>query len=93
MTTYDTYGEKQLHTALNKTRAVISKIQSEQNRLNKKLESATKKEALIKQALIDRLTPNEETAEALKNPSVYGVFNSHEEFEKSLEEEESESKN
>lgn len=83
-TNYNTYSERKLYGELNATRAVISKLQSEKARLDKKIEKTTQKENAIKQALIQRLMPNDETINALNNATSIGVFNSFDEAKKAL---------
>lgn len=86
-TNYHTYSERKLYSALNTARANISKLQSEKNRIDKKIESATKKELAIKQALINRLIPNEQTAYDLKNSAVLPQYTSHEQLISDIEKE------
>lgn len=84
MTNYNTYSERKLYGELNATRAVISKLQSEKARLDKKIEKTTQKENAIKQALIQRLMPNDETIYALKNAKSLPEYTSHEQLLKDV---------
>ncbi|CAM3327002.1 hypothetical protein [Helicobacter labetoulli] len=80
MTNYNTYSERKLQGELNATRTAISKLQSEKAKLDKKIEKTTQKENAIKQALMQRLTPNDETAYALKNAKSLPEYTSHEQL-------------
>ncbi|TLD94494.1 hypothetical protein LS71_009315 [Helicobacter jaachi] len=84
MTNYSTYSERKLYGELNATRAIISKLQSEKERLDKKIEKTTRKENAIKQALIQRLMPNDATIDALNNATSIGVFDNFDEAKKAL---------
>lgn len=86
---YNAYTERKLQTILNTTRATLSKLQSEKNRLDKKIESTAKKEAQIREALVNKLMPNKQTAYDLKNPQSVGTYKNFSDFEKELESEES----
>ena len=84
MANYSTYSEEKLYGELDATREIISKLQSEREKIDKKIEQSTQKENAIKQALSQRLTPNDETIHALKNARSIGVFESFDEAKKAL---------
>ena len=84
MTNYSTYSEEKLYGELDATREIISKLQSEREKIDKKIEQSTQKENAIKQALSQRLMPNDETIQALKNARSIGVFESFDEAKKAL---------
>lgn len=84
MIDYSTYSERKLQGELNATRAAISKLQSEKARLDKKIEKTTQKENAIKQALIQRLMPNDETINALNNAKSLPEYTSHEQLLKDV---------
>ena len=66
------------------TRGAISKLQSQKVKLDKKIEKTTQKENAIKQALTQRLMPNDETINALNNAKSIGVFDTFDEAKKAL---------
>lgn len=74
MIDYSTYSERKLQGELDATRAAISKLQSQKAKLDKEIEKTTQKESAIKQALIQRLMPNDETINALNNATSIGVL-------------------
>lgn len=84
MIDYSTYSERKLQGELDATRAAISKLQSQKAKLDKEIEKTTQKESAIKQALIQRLMPNDETINALNNATSIGVFDTFDEAKKAL---------
>ncbi|TLD85176.1 hypothetical protein LS70_001095 [Helicobacter sp. MIT 11-5569] len=72
---YNIYSNRKLYTALNTTRATLSKLQSEKDRLNKKIESAIKKEVEIKKALAKLWKTKEEQMKPYNN--IQKKTNSH----------------
>lgn len=91
MSVYEKYSERKLYSVLNNTKSKIVKLESEKDRIQKKIDSALKKEIEIKQVLINKLSPNEpneETAYALKNPQSIGKYKEFKKFEEEIEAEE-----
>lgn len=84
MIDYSTYSERKLQGELSATRAAISKLQSQRAELDKKIEKTAQKENAIKQALTQRLMPNEQTINALNNATSIGIFDNFDEAKKAL---------
>ena len=93
---YSKYDANKLRHILNATRKQITKFEDAIIKADKQINDFAKKRAeyLQKEAILSKELslklpiPNKETREALDNDKVIGVFSSHEEFEKSLENDE-----
>lgn len=92
---YSKYTTSKLRYVLDATRKQISKFEDaiikadkQINDLSKKRAEYLQKEALICKELNLKLPiPNAETRKALENDEIIGKFSSHEDFEKSLNDE------